>query len=163
MQYNIFTDGSYKKFDDLGEFYGSATIVLPEWDYDKMVTMTKAGNEPEYIALHNVAGEILAVMMAMEHCLNVLKVNQDDELHIYHDYVGISNWVKSKGEQDYWKAKKPITQAYANYMNTRIKTTTKVVFHHVPGHSGHPGNDLVDQLAKQAIDYYVENLRKGLQ
>ena len=162
MIYNVFTDGSYKNIPGLGEFYGSAAFIVPGDDVEKGVTLTKAGND-EYVSLHNVSGEIFAVMMAMEHCLNVLHVNKEDTIHIFHDFVGIANWVKRKGEKDYWRAKNQTTQTYAAYMNSLVKTTTNLVFHHVTGHSGNVGNELVDKLAKQSIDEYANNLREGLQ
>ncbi len=162
MVYNIYTDGSYKKIPGLGEFYGSAAFIVPGDDVENSVTLTKAGND-EYVSLHNVSGEIFAVMMAMEHCLNVLHVNKEDTVRIFHDYVGIANWVKRKGEPDYWRAKNQVTQTYAAYMNSLVKTATNLTFHHVTGHSGNVGNELVDKLAKQAIDEYANNLREGLQ
>ena len=157
MLYNIYTDGSFMSKTEFGPFYASAATISKEGSEDKIAVLTKVSND-ELISMRNVAGEILAVMMAMEHCLNVLKLTQNDTVVIHYDYVGIANWCKRKGEPDFWNCKNKTTQAYRDYMNTIVKPRFKVEFKHTPGHSGIAGNEYVDALARNAINQHVLSL-----
>ncbi len=161
MIYYVYTDGSYKDFgSEIGAFYSSAAIVYPENDPDKVTALTKVSND-DSISMHNVIGEIVAAMMAFEHCLNVLHLKQDDTVRLCHDYVGLANWCKKKGEKDFWRCKNETSQAYRNYVNGIVRPRFKVEFIHTPGHSGNVGNDIVDKLAKDAMQQHVENLLAG--
>lgn len=155
MQYDIYTDGSYREFGDLGKFYSGAAVIMNGQDNHPTI-LTKAGCDADIISMRNVAGEIVAVMMAMEHCLNVLDLSNKDVVNLYYDYQGIEDWVLGK-----WRAKNPTTQAYKAYMNSIIRPRFTVNFHHVKGHSGILGNELADKYAGQAISQLVENLSKG--
>lgn len=159
MQYDIYTDGSYRELRGYGAYYAGAAVIKETNSDNVVVTLTKVGND-ELLPMRNVAGEILAVMMAMEHCLNVLKLTQDDEVRIFYDYQGIENWTKRKGEPNYWRSKNPLTQGYRDYINTIVRPVFKVTFHHVPAHSGIAGNELVDRLAKEAIIKHVNILEE---
>lgn len=158
MRYTIFTDGSYKSVTGVGEFCGCAATITREGSEDPVAVLTKVIDD-DMVAMHNVAGEIIAVIMALEHCLSVIGVTKEDTLEINHDYVGIHNWTKRVGEAGYWKAKNQYTQSYRNYMNNIVKTSTNVEFKHTPGHSGIAGNEYVDKLAREAIDNHVKALR----
>ena len=155
MQYIAYTDGSFKSVPGLGDFYSSAAVLI-NVDNKTKSTFTKVDDNPELLPLRNVAGELMAVMMVMEHCLNVLQVTQEDTVVIYHDYVGLSNWLKNKGEQDYWRCKNYWTQAYRTYMLNKVFPRCKIKFVHVEGHSGDYGNETVDRLAKEAIQKELE-------
>lgn len=157
MVYNAFIDGSFKS-TQLGNFFGSAATIEPEDGSRTITTLTKAGNDPELLSMRNVAGEIMAAMMLFEHCLNVLKLTQEDTVILHYDYAGIENWCKRKGEPDYWRSKNTVTQAYRDYVNTIVRTRFTVKFVHTPGHSGIVGNERVDKLAKEAIDKHISIL-----
>lgn len=158
MKYIAYIDGSYKSVPGVGAYYASAAIIAPEGS-TQWTQMVKVGND-ELISMRNVAGEILAAMMVMEHCLTVLKLKPDDELVINYDYEGIEKWTLSPGQKGYWKAKNETTKAYSAYVRTIIARSFKVSFNHTPSHTGINGNELVDKLAKGAIEKQLLSERK---
>lgn len=160
MDYVIYTDGSYKQVDGVGPFYAGAALIYEKESGKCLAALTKVGND-SIVTMRNVAGEIIAVVMALEHCLSVLKLKKEDNVTIYYDYQGIEAWTLSKGTQGYWKAKNPTTQGYRSYINTVVKPAFNVQFSHVYGHTGVRGNEMVDSLAKKAIEEHVDNLRMG--
>lgn len=148
-----YTDGSYKNVDNFGPVYAGAAIIC--CDSNDPVVLTTAGADPKYLKYRNVSGEILAVIMACEYCMNQLKVTQEDKLLIVHDYNGLHNWVKKPGEADFWRAKNPISMAYRDFINTKVKTRCKLMFKCVKGHGDTRGNILADQQVNLAIENYV--------
>ncbi len=151
MKYIAYTDGSYLDDPTYGPHYGWAAIVFPEGDVSNVAQLVGSGNDINYINHRNVAGEIFAVMALCRHCMDVLHLSSEDELVINHDYEGVANWCKRADEEGFWKAKKPLTIAYRQFMNSGPKTMFKVTFVHTKGHSGDAGNDIVDRLARGAI------------
>lgn len=160
MVYKVYVDGSYKKVPTYGEFYGSGVVITDD-NNNTIAEHCFVGNDKAVISSHNVTGEVRACMLAMEYCMNTLHVTQDDTLIIHYDYHGIHNWLKSPGEKDYWKAKSPLSQAYKEYMNTRVKTRVKLEFVWTPGHTGIFGNERADALARRAIEDAVWSLRQS--
>lgn len=151
MQYVAYTDGSYKSVTGIGDFYASAAILICPEKQTKSV-FSKVDDNPELLPLRNVAGELGAVMLVMEHCLNTLHVTQADTLTVYHDYIGLANWLKNKGDPDYWRCKNYWSQAYRTYMHNIVFPRLHVDFVHVDGHSGVFGNEEVDRIARNAIE-----------
>lgn len=140
MKYVAYVDGSYMEDATAGAYYGSAAIVQPDggtgWSLIK-----QAGND-EMVAMRNVAGELMAVILLCEYCTKL----DCTHLVIHYDYEGIEKWVTGQ-----WKAKNKWTQAYRRYMTTVVYPKMKVEFMHVKGHTGVAGNEAVDQYAKDAI------------
>ena len=139
----IYTDGSY-----LGKKYSGKTgygaIILSSTD--------DANSKPshiiygclidEYAHMHNVGGEIWAVVSGIEYAANVLHAK---ELEIYHDYIGISHWAAGV-----WKCKNPMTREYRNFIK-KMRESVTITFHKVKAHSNNPLNDLADSYAKKGI------------
>ena len=160
MIYNVYTDGSYRNVPNVGEFYSSAATIAPADDNSKITVLTKVSSD-ELVSMRNVAGELMAVLMIFEHCLNVLHLNQNDTVVVHYDYVGIENWTKRKGQPGFWRCKNPTTQAYRDYVNTIVRTSFNVKFVHTPGHTGIEGNELVDKLAYEAINNHLRRVARG--
>lgn len=94
----------------------------------------------EMASYRNVAGELLAVRMAIEKALELpLR-----KLVIYHDYSGIRHW--ALGE---WKRNNDLTKAYHEYYKN-ITNKLEVEFVKVDAHTGDFYNEEADKLAKEA-------------
>lgn len=131
----IYVDGS---FDSHTGAFSYGMVVLRD---GKELTANKAFNIPSMAAMHNVAGEIMGSMAAMQYCIE----EGIEDVIIFYDYEGIAKW--ALGE---WKANKEGTQKYAAFYNS-IKDKLHVEFRKVRGHSGDKYNDMVDLLAKKAL------------
>lgn len=115
------------------------------------VLITKEGEEvfrdkgndipPEAWVHRNVAGEIWAILKALEWCQN----NQVAGITIHFDYQGLENWVTGT-----WKTKLPFTRAYAHAVRN---SGIKIRWEKVKAHSGIPENELVDGLAKEGANF----------
>ena len=86
----------------------------------------------------NVAGEIQAVLQALEWC----RAHDITTATISFDYQGLASWVEGT-----WKTRTPFTRAYAERVRALGMALT---WHKVLAHSGNPYNDLVDRLAGEA-------------
>lgn len=140
----IYVDGSFKTINE-HQLIGSAYVVVnPDGSTveRKVAKEVEAGNHSR-----NISGELNATYGAIAYALQ----NNLPEITIYHDYVGIAEWANLN-----WKANKPETKQYANYVN-RVRNEKGLVinFIHVKGHSGNMFNEVADKLAGEAIDEYA--------
>lgn len=130
-----YVDGSYEH-SILRYAYGCA-IILPE----EVVSLNGSGDDPEYVGMRNVAGEILgsekAVSWAVEHGYK--------KITIYYDYEGIEKWANG-----IWKANKPGTQRYQSFIKEQ-REKIEIQFCKVAAHTGVKYNELADRLAKEAL------------
>lgn len=130
-----YVDGSYDH-SQLRYAYGCA-LVLP----DEVVTLNGSGAEQDYVAMRNVAGEILgseqAILWALEHGYQAVT--------IYYDYEGIEKWADG-----IWRANKPGTQRYKAFIAEQREKIT-ISFQKVAAHTGVEYNELADRLAKEAL------------
>ncbi len=135
-----YVDGSY----DVSTGRFSCGIVMIRTNADGSVKtreISQAFDDEEAAQQRNVAGEIMGAKTAIDFCLR----NGIDEVEIYHDYEGIGKW--ADGE---WKAKNPLTQAYAGYV-AKARERMKITFVKVAAHTGNKYNELADKLAKEAL------------
>ena len=140
----IYVDGSFKTINE-HQLIGSAYVVV---NPDGSTVERKVAKKVE-VGTHsrNISGELNATYGAIAYALQ----NNLPEITIYHDYVGIAEWANLN-----WKANKPETKQYANYVN-RVRNEKGLIinFIHVKGHSGNMFNEVADKLAGEAIDEYA--------
>ena len=89
----------------------------------------------------NVAGEILGATQAIEKALELGL----STLTIYYDYEGIKHWAEGT-----WKRNKEGTIHYHEFVSS-VKDKIDLQFVHVKAHTGIPGNEEADTLAKEAV------------
>lgn len=135
----IFTDGACKGNPGPGGW----GVLLRANDTEK----TLKGAEPETT---NNRMELMAAIKALEALKRPCKVSLTTDSQ----YVrkGITEWIinwKKRG----WKTagKKPVKNADLWKMLDALSEQHSIEWHWVKGHSGHPDNERVDQLANDAI------------
>lgn len=139
-----YIDGS---FDRVSGVYGSGVVIV---DGDKKHEYKHAGNREDYAQLHNVAGELEAAKFVMWYAVD----KKIKEVTLFYDYQGIEAWAVGD-----WKANLPYTQDYVKFYN-KVKTAVKVSFVKVKAHTGVELNELVDKLAKEAIEQFKKENTK---
>lgn len=133
-----YIDGS---FDRVSGVYGSGVVIV---DGDKKHEYKHAGNREDYAQLHNVAGELEAAKFVMWYAVD----KKIKEVTLFYDYQGIEAWAVGD-----WKANLTYTQDYVKFYN-KVKERVKVNFVKVKAHTGVELNELVDKLAKDAIEEF---------
>lgn len=133
-----YIDGSYNAERAV---YGSGAILVKG---QERIEFKKAGDDPEYIKLHNVAGEIEAVKLVLTYAVK----NNIKEITLVYDYTGIEKWAEKE-----WKANKEYTKEYVKFVD-EIRKYIKVNFVKVTAHSGVELNERADKLAKEAIEQF---------
>lgn len=95
--------------------------------------------------------EMMAAIQALESLRRPCKVRVTTDSQYLHK--GITEWL-SGWKRRGWKTsdKKPVKNADLWERLDRALEAHEVEWHWVRGHSGHPENERVDQLATQAID-----------
>ena len=101
-------------------------------------------------------------LMAAIQALAAMKESCKIDLYTDSQYVqkGISEWMADWKKRDWKKADKKLVKN-ADLWQALDQETSRhhVKWHWVKGHSGHPENELVDQLANQAIDTLLSDTR----
>ncbi len=131
-----YVDGSY---EHCIRAYGSGVVILKGNKVEK--TYSEKGENESLVSMRNVAGEIEAAKIAMQHCIS----NKVENLTLYFDYEGIEKWCNGA-----WKANKDGTIEYKKFYES-IKNKLNVKFVKVKAHSGDKYNEQADKLAKAAI------------
>ena len=139
-----YIDGS---FDRVSGIYGSGVVIV---DGDEKYEYKHAGNREDYAQLHNVAGELEAAKFVMWYAVD----KKIKEITLFYDYQGIEAWAVGD-----WKANLPYTQDYVKFYN-KVKTAVNVNFVKVKAHTGIELNEIVDKLAKEAIEQFKKENTK---
>ena len=131
-----FVDGSYNI--DTG-VYGCGGFLVDENNERHIIK--DSGNDADMAEMRNVAGEILGAALAVNKALELGLT----KLTIYYDYEGIAKWALGS-----WKRNKTGTEEYARFIES-VRDRIDLTFIHVKGHSGIPGNEEADRMAKDAV------------
>ena len=131
-----YVDGSFDVA--IGKYAFGCVILTPDGE---IIRESGNGDNPEALAIRNVAGEMLGAMTAVRWAIK----NGYDTIELRYDYEGIEKWATGA-----WKAKNALTQKYAEYMQ-RQKRYIKISFQKVKAHSGDYYNEEADKLAKEAL------------
>lgn len=136
MRVTAYVDGSFNPADKKYAF--GLVCFHPDGTTEEYCG---SGDSEQGLAQRNVAGEMIASMLAVKWAL----VNNYDEIEIFYDYVGIEAWVTGT-----WKAKNELTQKYRDAMRN-WQTKVKITFSKVPAHTGNEFNERADKLAKTGL------------
>ena len=129
---SAYVDGSYNVQT---HEYGAGVVMLKD---DVIVDVySQKGRNKEYEKYCNVAGELLAAMMAVQYC----KTHGVNHLTIYHDYNGIENIVNSETLYN------PLSIAYQNFIRIHGKSIN-ITYKKVASHSNNKYNNLADTLSR---------------
>lgn len=136
-----FTDGSFNPHT--GKAGWGGFLVLSA---DRKIPLQGLVDDPGWNAMRNVAGETCGAMAAIARALELgLSV-----LHIYYDYTGVELW-NVPVENGGWEASKPETRFYQAAVAQARARGLEIKFRHVRAHTGIPGNEEADRMAKQAV------------
>ena len=131
-----FTDGSY---DDVVKAYGSGVLIFLPDGSNKEISIS--GNDRDFVQERNIAGEVMAVLNAIDWALN----NGYDKITIFYDLQNIGGWAK-----DNWKTNTNCSKTFKKYLVEK-KNFIDIEFVKVKGHSNNIYNNKADELAKSAI------------
>ena len=137
-QVKVYVDGSF----DNRSICGAGIVMYYDGENNPPTIHKYHSKEKNYTDSRNVVGEIIASSMAIAHAYKKVVKN----LKIFYDYEGIKKW--ADGE---WKAKKPLTQQYRDFVAS-MRDKMHIEFSHTTAHTGIKGNELADYYAKEAID-----------
>lgn len=131
-----YVDGSFDK--SIGKYAFGCVIITPDGE---IIRESGSGNNPESLAIRNVAGEMLGAMHAVKWSIE----NGYSAVKIFYDYMGIEMWATGG-----WQAKNALTQKYAAYMQ-KCNHKIAISFQKVMAHTGDKYNEEADKLAKAAL------------
>lgn len=142
MRAVAYVDGSFMTTQEGKGIYGSGVLLILEGQ-DVPMEFSFGGDDPQFVKMRNVAGEIMA-------CTNLVKFLEDnfpavDWLDLYYDYEGIEKWVTGA-----WRAKMTETMAYQTVMREAQKRM-RIKFFKVQAHAGNIYNERADGLAKRGV------------
>ena len=133
----VYVDGSYSTSSPT--IYAGAYILIDPTTNQIIYEASGCGNKA--VNMRNVAGELTATMRGTQMALRLAR-----KAVIFYDYQGIEAWITGE-----WKARKPETQAYYNFMLKYVYPVKRIQFVKVKAHSGNMFNEMVDDLSKEAL------------
>lgn len=134
----IYTDGSYD--NDTKRFSFGYIEIKDNGDIGFLGSGFEENEEKS--KLRNVAGEMEAVLKALEH---IERKEDIKKVVFFVDYIGLKNWAK-----DLWKAENEHTQRYKEQIEKHSKKR-EIEFVVVKGHTKNKYNKKVDELVRNAL------------
>jgi len=131
----VCVDGSYK-----GAVCGSGIVVC---DQEGLHEFYFWSDEPEFAKMRNVAGEILAVLFAVNYALQ----RGAKRLVIRHDFENLHKWISGE-----YQTKTFLTEIYREFVHFARKKNLHIEFEKTKSHSKDPCNERADALAKLATE-----------
>lgn len=131
-----YVDGSFDK--KIGKYAFGCVLITPEGN---IVEKSGNGEQPDSLAIRNIAGEVLGAMYAVQWGIH----HEYEKLNLYYDYEGIEKWATGV-----WRTNNALTQKYADFMSEKRKKI-QISFRKVKAHSGNQYNEQADLLAKKAL------------
>lgn len=132
-----YVDGSFQKAT---KRYSFGAVLLQN---DQVLeTLSRVGNNPKYQGSWQIAGEVFGALHAIQWAIQ----HNFKKIILHYDYVGIKHW--ALGE---WRTNKPVSIDYAKAYQ-KLAPQIDVEFVKVKAHSGIKYNEMVDQIAKDALN-----------
>lgn len=131
-----YVDGSFD--EKIGKYAFGCIILTPKGE---IIKESGNGDNPESLAIRNVAGEMLGAMYVVQWAIT----NGYKALELHYDYEGIEKWARGD-----WKAKNALTHKYAEFMQCK-QEFLQISYQKVKAHSGNLYNEEADKLAKAAL------------
>ncbi len=132
-----YVDGSYS--EALAKYAFGCILIKPDGE---IIRKSGNGDNPDSLAIRNVAGEMLAAMNAVKWC----RENGFSSLKICYDYAGIEMWATGR-----WKTNNELTRKYAEYMMEKAGSM-QISYKKIAAHTGDRYNEEADKLAKEALE-----------
>ncbi|MGI1691688.1 viroplasmin family protein [Thermoanaerobacter uzonensis] len=131
-----YIDGSYS--DEHNRYSFGCIFITKDGD---VFYESGYGDDPEFLKIKNVAGEIQGAMYAVEWAFN----KGYKRIIIKYDYEGIEKWYSGE-----WQAKNSVVKKYVEFMKY-YSNLIDIIFQKVDGHSGDKYNEEADRLAGYAL------------
>lgn len=133
-----FVDGSYYEDKEGNRLVGFGIVNITN---NNIIKLNGTVSDESLLDYRNVTGEITAAKNAIVWAVN----NNIKTLTIYYDYEGIKSWA-----QGLWKTNNDFTSSYKDFISN-YKKDINVKFEKILAHSGIIYNEMVDELASEAI------------
>lgn len=140
----LYVDGACRGNPGLG---GWGAYIITEHEEHKI-----CGGEP--VSTNNRM-ELTAAIEGIAHCpMDAKLVMWTDSIYVKR---GITEWIEGWKKKNWKDVKNPDLwkKLDATCQNREIE------WNWIKGHSGHPGNEMADQLANQGADQTLESMKKG--
>ena len=131
-----YVDGS---FDKESQRYSFGAVLIQN---DEVIqTLSRVGDNPKYQESWQIAGEVFGALHAIQWAI----AHDFKKIIVHYDYLGIEKWALGQ-----WKTNKDVSIDYAESFQ-KLSSKIEVEFVKVKAHSGVKYNEMVDQIAKDAL------------